>query len=264
MSDVLSEQYLQECFHNYLVSSLTWARAERLLDADILSSAESDLMTKGPALCMYFAALRSTTNPPSVSLRSEESGLPIDLSLDNCPPAFTGILCVWAQNVPAIQSLIPEHQHDLARVICGLKPLSQPAQPVVVKIAEALCKVTAEINQRRSFQDRFASDLQAVFDSGTASGSPNCRRASFVASTWYDPSPPPSLPMTPVTTATRSPGPLSPTVILGATMSNILSEQHLQDWFHSYLQSSLTQAKAERILGVDILSSAESDLMTTG
>jgi hypothetical protein len=43
-----------------------------------------------------------------------------------------------------------------------------------------------------------------------------------------------------------------------------LSEKYIQDCFHSYLRSSLTQAKAERILDVDVLSSAEGDLMITG
>ena len=43
-----------------------------------------------------------------------------------------------------------------------------------------------------------------------------------------------------------------------------LSEQLIQDSFHSYLKSSLTQAKTEHLLDVDILSSAEGDLMITG
>jgi hypothetical protein len=43
-----------------------------------------------------------------------------------------------------------------------------------------------------------------------------------------------------------------------------ISEQVVQDSFHSYLKSSLTQAKAERLLDVDVLSSAEGDLMITG
>jgi hypothetical protein len=43
-----------------------------------------------------------------------------------------------------------------------------------------------------------------------------------------------------------------------------LSEQVIQDSFHSYLKSSLTQAKAERLLDADVLSSAEGDLMITG
>jgi len=43
-----------------------------------------------------------------------------------------------------------------------------------------------------------------------------------------------------------------------------LSEQLIQDSFHSYLKSSLTQAKAERLIDVDVLASAEGDLMITG
>ena len=43
-----------------------------------------------------------------------------------------------------------------------------------------------------------------------------------------------------------------------------LDEQYVQDAFHSYLKSSLAQAKAERLLDVDVLSSAEGDLMITG
>ncbi|KAG6897065.1 hypothetical protein C0993_007808, partial [Termitomyces sp. T159_Od127] len=179
-----------------------------------------------PALCMYFAALRSTTNPPSVPLpRSNKSGPPIDLSFDNCPPTFAGILRVWAHTVPAIQSLIPEHQHDLARVICGLEPLSQPVQPAVGGIAADLRAVAIEISQRRSFQDRFASDLQAALDSGTAPGSRDAKKASFVPPPLYDPSPPPSprycrpptTPATPVTPATPSCEPLSPSFLSPTT-----------------------------------------------
>ncbi len=44
----------------------------------------------------------------------------------------------------------------------------------------------------------------------------------------------------------------------------LLSEQHIQESFHSYLKSSLTQAKIERLLDESILSSAEGDLMITG
>lgn len=43
----LSEEYVQDCFHSYLKSSLTQAKAERLLDTELLSSAEGDLMITG-------------------------------------------------------------------------------------------------------------------------------------------------------------------------------------------------------------------------
>ena len=43
----LSESYIQDCFHSYLKSSLTQAKAEKLLDTETLSSAEGDLMVTG-------------------------------------------------------------------------------------------------------------------------------------------------------------------------------------------------------------------------
>ena len=44
---LLSEEFVQNCFHSYLKSALTQAKAERLLDTDVLSSAEGDLMITG-------------------------------------------------------------------------------------------------------------------------------------------------------------------------------------------------------------------------
>jgi hypothetical protein len=43
-----------------------------------------------------------------------------------------------------------------------------------------------------------------------------------------------------------------------------LDEQYVQDAFHGFLKTSLAQAKAERLLDVKVLSSAEADLMITG
>lgn len=43
-----------------------------------------------------------------------------------------------------------------------------------------------------------------------------------------------------------------------------LSEEYVQDSFHSYLKSSLTHAKVERLLEPEVLASAEGDLMITG
>ena len=47
-------------------------------------------------------------------------------------------------------------------------------------------------------------------------------------------------------------------------MSERLTEEQVSDAFHSYLKSSLAQAKAERLLDLELLSSAEADLMITG
>jgi hypothetical protein len=52
----LDEEYVQDAFHSYLKSSLTQARAEHLLDVEVLSGAEGDLMITG--------ALRTPIYPP--------------------------------------------------------------------------------------------------------------------------------------------------------------------------------------------------------
>jgi hypothetical protein len=143
----------------------------------------------------------------------------MELSADNCPPAFASFLRVWASTVPSIQSLIPEHQHDLARIICGLGPLSSSLPASVHGIAADLRAVAIEIGQRRSFQDRYASDLQAALDAG---GTPMAKKASFVPPPMYESSPTPSprpsprpsveLPPPPSTPRARShrPSPSSP------------------------------------------------------
>ncbi|KAI0761013.1 hypothetical protein BD413DRAFT_495917 [Trametes elegans] len=185
----LSEEYVQGCFHSYLKSSLAHAKVEGLLDPDTLSSAEADLMITGPALCLYFAALRSTTNPPSVPLpRHVKNGAdlpPADLSLSNCPPTFRPFLLVWSELVPQIQALTPEHQHDLARVICGLQPLATPLNRRLNGLAADMRAVAIEISMRRTFQEKYADDLQAALDSGPGPGDRRLK-ASFMPPPSYD------------------------------------------------------------------------------
>ena len=115
----------------------------------------------------------------------------MELSYENCPPPFVSFLRVWANTVPAIQSLVPEAQHDLARVICGLQPLLQDSENMVAinGIAADLRAVAIEISQRRSFQDRYASDLQAALDAGAGPNSSSSRKTSFVPPPVYDSSP---------------------------------------------------------------------------
>ncbi|TFY53796.1 hypothetical protein EVJ58_g9244 [Rhodofomes roseus] len=191
-SPVLSEEQVQDAFHSYLKSSLTQAKVEGLLPENILSSAEGDLMITGPALCLYFAALRSTTEPPSVPLprRSKSSTASFNLSDENCPPTFRPFWLVWSHAVPEIQALTPEHQHDLARIICNLPPIAVPSNPRLSGIAADLRAVAIEISMRRTFQDRYATDLQAALDAGTNG---NTRmKASFVPPPSYDA--PPAVP----------------------------------------------------------------------
>ncbi|KLO15282.1 hypothetical protein SCHPADRAFT_996001 [Schizopora paradoxa] len=230
-ADRLTEEQVADAFHSYLKSSLAQAKAEKLLDTELLSSAEADIMITGPALCLYFAALRSTTTPPSVPLpQTSKSAIQHDLSPDNCPLPFVAFLKIWSRNVTPIQLLIPEHQHDLARIICGLEPLSQPINPSLNRIAAELRAVAIEISQRRTFQDRYAADLQAAIDAGeggsvsegadqgtSSSGGSDAGhrrrvKASFVPPPMYEPSPTPSPNRSPGSTTISLPPtePLSP------------------------------------------------------
>ena len=88
------------------------------------------------------------------------------LSRATCPPAFSSFVQVWASAVPAIQALPPAHQHDLARVICNLRPLQDPIHQSINRLAADLRALAIEISQRRSFQERYQSDLQAALNAG--------------------------------------------------------------------------------------------------
>ena len=46
----LDEQYFQDAFHIYLKSCLALAKTGRLLDVEVLSSAEGDLMITGASI----------------------------------------------------------------------------------------------------------------------------------------------------------------------------------------------------------------------
>jgi hypothetical protein len=139
----------------------------------------------------------------------------------NCPEVYKPILRLWSQNVAPIQSLSPEQQHDLARIICGLEPLGPPRlREGLARLAADLRAVAIEISMRRTFQERYAGDLQAAIDTGSgASGSNSAQResshrvrASFEPPPAYEPSPSPSpnattipLPQTPSQASSHSP-----------------------------------------------------------
>lgn len=182
----------------------------------LFASSPGVIAAAGPALCLYFAALRSTTEPPSVPLprRSKTESAAFNLSEENCPPQFRPFLLVWSHAVPEIQNLTPEHQHDLARIICGLDPIAVPANPRLKGISADLRAVAIEISMRRTFQDRYASDLQAALDAGTNGRTK--MKASFVPPPSYSPStsspkPSPSPSASDISFSPLPPSPTSPT-----------------------------------------------------
>ncbi|EJD45986.1 hypothetical protein AURDEDRAFT_87515 [Auricularia subglabra TFB-10046 SS5] len=200
--DRLSADAVIDGFHVFLTSALAQAKGERLLDEDTLASAEADIRA-GPALCLFFAALRSTTEPPSVPIprtavlpggngQPTKTGQPpLVLSPTTCPELFLSFMTVWAKTVPKIQALVPEHQHDLARILCDRPPLQDDLPPEIAGIAADLRAVAIEIGQRRSFQERYSHDLQAAIDAGEPSSavsapSPSRVKAAFVPPPSYE------------------------------------------------------------------------------
>ena len=171
----LEEQYVQDAFHTFLQASLSQERAKGLLDVEVLSSAQGDVMIKGMslsplffslfsivpglALCLCLAAQDCTTNPPSVVLppvsNAVRSFQHSTLSLTNCPSTFVPLMNRWSECVPTIQRLAPERRQELLRVICGLGPPTSP--PDVTSLSEKLHSIAIEISQRQSFWDRVKS-----------------------------------------------------------------------------------------------------------
>ena len=113
--------------------------------------------------------------------------------------------------VPAM-ALVLEHQHDLAHVIRNLAPLRRPP-PVIARLAADLRSIAIEINQRHSFQDRNASDLQAALDIGEPR-SGTTTKASFVPPPLYTPAPGPLAGEKPPPRSSMVASPTSPAIEL--------------------------------------------------
>lgn len=69
---------------------------------------------------------------------------------------------VWESTVPIIQRLQSNRQHDLARIVCDLEPIGH--RHALNIIAAQLRGVAVEISQRRTFQERFQTDLQVALN----------------------------------------------------------------------------------------------------
>ncbi|KAG8772776.1 hypothetical protein FRC15_002515, partial [Serendipita sp. 397] len=185
----LTEAIVIHGFHEFLVNALSQAKLEKLLDEDTLASAETDVMISGPALCLYFGALRSKTDPPSVPIPgTTRSSAPLILSEQSSPPAFKPLFHLWAKCVAPIQALSSAERHDLARIICDREPISGTPNVALNRIAADLRSVAIEITQRRTFQERYQNDLQQALDAGVTAGPSGEKRriAAFKPPPSYD------------------------------------------------------------------------------
>ncbi|GAA5875301.1 hypothetical protein JCM16303_000576 [Sporobolomyces ruberrimus] len=161
MSSSLNEEQVIHGFHSLLQDSLAEARGEGLLRDDELESAEPAVQIAAPSLALFFAALGSTGTPPSIS--SPDGSFV--LSSSNCPPSFSNAFQLWQTCVKPIQQLSMEARHDLALMLCDKEPVSTPLSLQVARLASDLKGIALEILQRRTFQLRFQSDLNAALNS---------------------------------------------------------------------------------------------------
>lgn len=136
--------------------SLTQAHAEGLISEDALETGDADVQIAGPSLALFFAALGSVGTPPSISAPDGS----FSLTSANCPLSFKSVFAVWQSQVPTIQRLSSEARHDLALLLCDKDPLSSPLLSSIVQLSGEIKAIAIEITQRRTFQLRFASDIQ--------------------------------------------------------------------------------------------------------
>jgi hypothetical protein len=111
----LDEQYVQDAFHSYLKSSLAQAKAERLLDAELLSSAEGDLMIAGtPHPIPRLILLISLQGPHSVSSLPRYAATPHDKpSLCTAPPTHSQYRLKDLPTTNALPLQLRIHLHPL-------------------------------------------------------------------------------------------------------------------------------------------------------
>ena len=148
---------VQDSFYIFLQASLDQARAEGLLDVEVLSSAEGDLIIKGVsfsrsffssfsivprlALCLCLAAHAARPTPPRrrrCEVRPAPNALAHQLSLYIRAPHE-----------------MPVRVRALLHAICGLGQPTSP--PAVTNLSEKLRSIAIEISQRQSFQVRVKS-----------------------------------------------------------------------------------------------------------
>ncbi|CAD6898146.1 unnamed protein product [Tilletia controversa] len=147
-------------FHSLLKDALAQARAEGLINDDLLEHAGVDIQINGPALALAFAALQAAGHPPAI--RAPHGNFTLDNG--NCPPSFRVFFEEWQREVIPIQRLSLEDRHSLIRLICDQPTLAE-SQPDIPRIAATLKSIAINLVQRRTFQLLFSDDLQHALES---------------------------------------------------------------------------------------------------
>lgn len=142
-SSTLTEQQVEQGFHLLLKHALSHATQEGLIKEDDLRAGNADIQIVGPGLTLFYAALLSKGNPPSITSPDNE----FLLSSSNCPPSFLSFFQLWQGSVTSIQSLDNECRQDLTLLLCEKEPESSPLQANVTRLATDLKTVAISIAQ---------------------------------------------------------------------------------------------------------------------
>ncbi|GAA5885431.1 hypothetical protein JCM6882_009618 [Rhodosporidiobolus microsporus] len=173
----LAEEQIVLAFHELARDSLAQAAGEGLLSGEDLETGDVAVQIAGPSLTLFYAALGARGDPPSIS----SPDLTFSLTNANCPAPFVAAFKLWQATVAPIQSLPSAARYDLALLLCDKPTVSSPLRTDVAKLAADLKGIALEILQRRTFQTRFQSDLQAALDSSVRprTSGESARQANF-------------------------------------------------------------------------------------
>ncbi|GAA6062057.1 hypothetical protein JCM10212_005042 [Sporobolomyces blumeae] len=175
----LPEEAVIAGFHSLLQDSLSQIRGEGLLTDEELEAAEPSVQIAAPALVLFFAALGAVGEPPTISSPDRS----FVLSTTNCPASFSNAFRLWTTCVGPIKRLDDAARHDLALILCDKEIESSVLRLDVSRLASDLKGIALEILQRRTFQLRLQSDLNAALDSSvrprSSGDSDRPSRASF-------------------------------------------------------------------------------------
>ncbi|KAG9090699.1 hypothetical protein FRC06_000919 [Ceratobasidium sp. 370] len=183
---IMNEDEVASGFYSGLVTALKNGRDKGLLDNEDLIGGEERLVVCGLALLLSYAASEAETAAPSIPLPCPEES---DRRLDTltCPSGLYPYFDRWANIVPRIQSLSPDHAVDLAHLICRKMPVTLPkelpdpypffptfeqqARREIRDLSSELFTISHAISTHRSFLSLKNRPLNAVLSENHASSS---------------------------------------------------------------------------------------------
>lgn len=146
LNHTISEERIVSSFHILAKAALLQAVQEGLLDAEELANAhESETQILGPSLVLFFAAIQADEGEPTLLIPSSP---PARLSASTCPIQFQNLFALWSRATVRLKQFPSEARHDVARLCCDKRPLSESVPQEAISVFVDLRAVALEISQR--------------------------------------------------------------------------------------------------------------------